>query len=178
MDPRIVSRDGQPFAVRPVGAGDRHAVADLFSRMSAESRRRRYLATKPRLTEFDLTYLTALDHRSHDAIAAVDEDGRFVAIARYATNISLPSRAEVAVEVADEHHGRGIGPALVSMLLERARANGFVRLTATLLWENAPARSLFQRLGFQVRGAGLGLIDLELDLAAVPDAGPRMAPAA
>ena len=178
MDPRIVSRDGQPFAVRPVVSGDRAAVADLFSRMSAESRRKRYLATKPRLTEFELTYLTAIDHRSHDALAAVDVDGRFVGIARYATNISLPSRAEVAVEVADEHQGRGIGPALVQMLLERARANGFVRLTATLLWENVSARSLFQRLGFQVRGAGLGLIDLEFDLTAVTHSGPTALPAA
>ena len=51
QDHKAVARDGECFPVRPVGPDDREAVASVFARMSTESRRLRFLATKPRLTE-------------------------------------------------------------------------------------------------------------------------------
>jgi hypothetical protein len=45
--------------------------------------RRRLLGPKPRLTTRELTYLTQLDHRKHEALAAVDDtDGSIVIRAR------------------------------------------------------------------------------------------------
>ena len=167
-----MARDGECFRVRSIGPTDRDAVASVFARMSHESRRLRFLATKPRLTETELTYLTAVDHATHEALAAIDRDGRMVAIARYVSDVSLPYTAEVAVEVVDDHHGRGLGAALVRHVVDRARENGYRRLTATMLWQNQPARALFRKLGFRVRGAGQGLLDLELDLEAPGQAVP------
>ena len=79
------------------------------------------------------------------------------------TPIELGSRT-VAVEVADELQGMGIGTALARRVVRRARANGFALLTATALWENRPARALLRRLGFHARGSTGGVIDLELEL--------------
>lgn len=157
------SRDGAGLRVRPIGRDDAAALADLFARMSAESRRRRYLAVKPRLTERELAYLADVDHVSHEALAALDERGRVVAVARYAQ--LSPCTADVAVEVADDYHGRGIGSDLVRRIAERARENGYLRLSATTLWENTAARALFKRLGFRATGSGGGSVDLELRLA-------------
>src|SRR5918993_1321207 len=84
--------------VTPLERGDDTALADLFARMSDESRRRRYLAVKPRLTTRELAYLTDVDHVTHEALAAVDERGRLVAVARYAELSSCA--VDVAVEVA------------------------------------------------------------------------------
>ncbi len=157
-----MSRDGLELHVRRLERGDAGALADLFARMSDESRRRRYLAVKPRLTERELAYLTDVDHVSHEALAAIDDRGRMIAVARYAE--LSPCTADVAVEVADEYHGRGIGSDLVRRIVALARENGYVHLAATTLWENAGARALFKRLGFRATGSGGGAVDLELRL--------------
>ena len=148
--------------VRRLEAADGAALADLFERMSAESRRLRYLAVKPRLSGRELAYLTDVDHVRHEALAAVDGRGRLVAVARYAE--LSPCTADVAVEVADEYHGRGIGADLMRRIAERARENGYLRLSATTLWENGAARALFKRLGYRATGSGGAAVDLELRL--------------
>ena len=158
----IETRDGERLHVRPLSACDRDAVAEAFARMSLESRRMRYLAVKPRLSKAELRYLTDVDHRSHDALAALNDEGRIVAIARYAE--LCPCTAELAIEVIDEYHGRGIGPALLEQAVELARAHGYTRLTASILWENLRARTLFKRLGFRATGSGGGVVDVALEL--------------
>jgi RimJ/RimL family protein N-acetyltransferase len=164
IEREAVLRDGERLRVRQVTPDDREAYADAFARMSDESRRRRYLATKPRLSERELAYLTGVDHVTHEAVAALDGEGRICAVARYDVDPALPCTAEVAVEVVDEYQGRGIGSDLVERIVERARENGYARLRATMLWENAGARALFKKLGFRARGAGQGMLDLELEL--------------
>jgi GNAT superfamily N-acetyltransferase len=159
---KAVLRDGAELRVRRVERADAAAFAGLFERMSDESRRRRYLAVKPRLSERELVYLTDVDHVRHEAIAAFDEHGRMVAVARYAE--LSPCSAELAVEAADDYHGRGIGSELVRRIIECARENGYALLTATTLWDNAAARKLFKRLGFRAAGSGGAAVDLELRL--------------
>jgi ribosomal protein S18 acetylase RimI-like enzyme len=58
----------------------------------------------------------------------------------------------------------GIGTALARRVVRRARANGFVLLTATTLWENRRARALLRRLEFHARESDDGVINLELEL--------------
>jgi acetyltransferase len=158
----ITTREGEELLVRRLGACDRDAVAEAFERMSDESRRMRYLAPKPMLSKAELRYLTDLDHRSHDALAALNDEGRIVAIARYAE--LRPCTAELAIEVVDEYQGRGVGPALLEGAVELARAAGYSRLTASILWENLRARALFKRLGFRASGSAGGVVDLALEL--------------
>ncbi len=151
--------------VRPLEPSDRAGIAALFKRLSPESRRQRFLGPKPTLSDRELTYLTAVDHRLHEALAAVDRrDGSIVGVARYVREPDRPTVADGAVAVADEHHGRGIGTVLVRCLIARARVNGFSVLTATTLWENRRARTLLRRTGFEARGSRGAVIELELEL--------------
>lgn len=151
--------------VRPLEPSDRAGVAALFKRLSPESRRRRFLGPKPALSDRELTYLTSVDHRWHEALAAVDQrDGSIVGIARYVRMSERPEAADGAVAVADAVQGRGIGTALVRCLIARARVNGFSALTASTLWENRAARRLLRREGFQARGSQSAVIELELTL--------------
>jgi RimJ/RimL family protein N-acetyltransferase len=120
--------------------------------MTPESRYRRYLSPKPALSERELDYLLDIDHVHHEALAAIDEsDGSFVAAARYVQLPDEPDVADVAIEVVDDLQRQGIGTALAIHTLERARANGFTRVTAITLSDNAPARSLLSRLQFRRR---------------------------
>jgi RimJ/RimL family protein N-acetyltransferase len=151
--------------IRPLEPSDRAGVAALFRRLTPESRRRRFLVPKPELSARELTYLTAVDHRQHEALAAIDRrDGAIIGVARYAGVAGRPGVAEAAVAVADDWQRLGIGTALVRCLLGRARANEFDVLTASTLWENRAARRLLRRSGFRARGSEGGVIDLELVL--------------
>jgi RimJ/RimL family protein N-acetyltransferase len=151
--------------IRPLEPSDRVGVAALFRRLSPESRRRRFLVPKPELSARELAYLTAVDHRQHEALAAIDRrDGSIVGVARYVSLAGHPDVADMAVAVADDWQRQGIGTALARCLLGRARANEFDVLTASTLWENRPARRLLRRLGFHGRGSEGSVIELELVL--------------
>ena len=159
----LVLADGARVGVRPIGADDRDALSVWFGRLSPESRRKRFLGPKPRLSARELTYFTEVDHVSHTALVAIDESGRLIGEARYATADSDGRTADFAVTVADEWQGRGVGTRLAARLIEAARANGMTRLTAMTLWENTAAISLLHRLGFL--RAGYDGYSLEYELA-------------
>ena len=57
--------------VRPIRASDKDGLLDLFERLSPMSRMRRFLAPKPRLSSRELAYLTAVDHRRHEALVVI-----------------------------------------------------------------------------------------------------------
>jgi len=156
---------GARFSLRPLCAGDREALRALFARLSPESRYRRFLTGKPKLTDRELTYLTDVDHVHHEALAAIDpNDGSIVGVARYVTWPGRPGVADLAIEVADDMQRNGIGLMLSEALIRRARANGITALTATTLWENRPARALARRVGFRARSSAGHEIELELHL--------------
>jgi RimJ/RimL family protein N-acetyltransferase len=162
-----------PLVVRPIEAGDRCALAAAFARLSPQSRMRRFLAPKPYLSARELTYLTDLDHVTHEALVALDARGQIVAVARYAA--WPPARrdaAEIAVTVVDAFQRRGIGSALAAQVIERARAGGFASLTASTFFENYPARALMARLGFRRVSVDDGVASYRLALPAV-DAAAR-----
>ena len=162
---RLELEDGRRLRIRPIEREDRDRFRGLFARLTPESRYRRYLTPKPRLSERELTYLVEIDHVHHEVLAAIDEtDGSFVAAARYVQPPDQPGVAEVAIEVADDLHRQGIGTALALRTLERAHANGFTRVVATTLRENAAARALLRSLNFCPRASRGREIELELDL--------------
>ena len=152
--------------LRPIGPDDRERMVSMFVRLSPESRLMRFNTPKPRLTSRELAFLTDVDHFRHVALAAVDHgDGSIVGTARYVEEAGRPGVADIAVEVIDELQGRGIGTALATAVIERARENGFTLLTATTLWENRRARGLLRRLRFHARASNRGELQLELALA-------------
>jgi RimJ/RimL family protein N-acetyltransferase len=150
--------------VRPIDARDRDAFSAWFGRLSDESRRRRFLGPKPRLSARELTYLTEVDHVRHTALVAVDATGSLIAEARYAAARPDDRTADFAVTVADEWQGRGVGTRLAARLIEAARANGMTRLTAITLWDNGAAIALLHRLGFLRSGYDGDAVEYELAL--------------
>jgi RimJ/RimL family protein N-acetyltransferase len=156
---------GARFSLRPLCVSDREAFRTLFARLSPESRRRRFLTAKPKLSDRELTYLTDVDHVRHEAVAVVDrEDGSIVGVGRYAMWPERAGAADVAIEVADDLQRNGIGLMLAEALIRRARENGIDVLTATTLWENRAARALARRVGFRARSSAGNEIELELQM--------------
>jgi RimJ/RimL family protein N-acetyltransferase len=140
----VVLRDGSAVLIRPVRRADAPLLADGFARLSARSRRLRFLSPKEELSPAELGYFTDVDHHDHEALGALDHaDGRGVGIARYIRDAADPQAAEIAVTVIDDWQGRGLGTELVAQLSERARFEGIRRFTALVAADNpAMARLL------------------------------------
>jgi RimJ/RimL family protein N-acetyltransferase len=140
----VVLRDGSAVLIRPVRRADAPLLADGFARLSARSRRLRFLSPKRELSPAELGYFTDVDHHDHEALGAVDHaDGRGVGVARYIRDAADPRAAEIAVTVIDDWQGRGLGTELVAQLSERARSEGICRFTALVAADNpAMARLL------------------------------------
>jgi acetyltransferase len=153
---------GSRVNARPIGPQDKPALLAFFGRLSDESRRRRFLGPKPKLSSRDLVFLTEVDQQRHVALVALDPAGAIVAVARYAAWPGAAARADLAVAVADEWHRRGLGSALAGRLVAHARAAGLEALTASTLNENGPSRALLKRLGFRPVGRSGSVVDYEL----------------
>jgi GNAT superfamily N-acetyltransferase len=161
----LVLDDGTPIALRPLEPDEREGVLDWFARLSPESRFRRFLSPVPALSSRELAALTDINHVTREAVAAVDQrDGSIVGIAWYAQFAGETRAADVAIAVIDEVQRMGVGTALGSRLVQRARANCFEVLTATTLRENRAARALTRRLGFRPRSAAGSELELALEL--------------
>ena len=134
-------------SLRPISATDKDRLTRFHSRLSAESRYRRYHGAKGELTRRELAYLTEIDERSHVAVVAECADGELGAVARVVSNGD--GTAEVAVVVADDCRGLGLGESAVAAALERYAAHrGSEPVLAHVQADNRPALRLFvRRLG-------------------------------
>jgi GNAT superfamily N-acetyltransferase len=153
-------RDGTRLGVRPLGPDDEALLAETFAHMSDESRYRRFMSPVPTLAPRVLHYLCCVDHHDHEALAAVvPETGEIVGEARYIRCRDRPEVAEIAVAVADEWQGRGVGSLLMLRLAARARREGVERFCAFMLAGNHEMLELLRHVGPVERvgldGAGL-----------------------
>jgi len=161
---RVILRDGSAVLIGPLAAGDVKAIITWFEGLGPQARYERFLASVARLNDRTLAQLAAVDHQEHEALAAVTADGTTVGIARY---IRLPQAgtAELAVAVADQWQGRGLGSLLLDRIAARARAAGIRWLTVECLASNASIACLLRRLGpVLITPPAFGTIELHIDL--------------
>src|SRR4051812_21402553 len=95
---------GSPVPIRPIQPEDRDALAAAFERLSPQSRYRRFFAPVPKLSRRALDYLTVVDHRDHEALVAVAEDGEGIGVARFVRTAA--EEAEPAGVLAGHRQGR------------------------------------------------------------------------
>jgi len=160
--------DGTELAVRQITPADREALARAFDRLSPRARELRFLTPKDRLSSRELDYLTRIDHRTHEALVAIEpETGRWAAVARYATAPPESRTAELAITVADQWQSRGVGTGICRLLVARAGAEGIATLEALTQPRNLACQVLLTKLGFEFRSYvdGLAHFDLALEVA-------------
>ncbi len=161
----VTLRDRSRVTVRPIRPDDAEPLRAGFERLSEESRYRRFLSPMYKLSEPMLRYLTEVDHHDHEALIAVVADGTVVGVARSVRSRSDPQVAEVAVTVADDWQGRGLGTALLGLLADRARGEGIRCFSALMLDTNRDMLDLFEDLGpIRIIERGSGTTELEITL--------------
>lgn len=133
-------------SVRPLRAGEVEPLIEVFDGLSAQSRFLRFNALLPRLTTLMVEQLTAQEEGRHEAFVA-SVDGMAVGIGRWVRYAAHPQRADVAVEVVDAYHRRGIGRALMQAVTESAALAGVEFLFFCVRRDNDPARKPLAEAG-------------------------------
>ena len=161
----LTLRDGSSVTVRQIAPDDKAALVAAFERLSPDSRYSRFFSPVNELDARTLEYLTNVDHHDHEAVVAVDPvTGVGVGVARYVRWRDDPQSAEVAVTVADDWQGRGLGSLLLEELADRARAEGVKRFTAVVQARNERAVRLIERLGPYEHAEEGGYMELKVKL--------------
>jgi nucleotide-binding universal stress UspA family protein len=164
-------REGLHAVVRPVEPDDKARLADTVRRLSRESRYRRFFRPLDELRADELAYLTEIDHHDHEALVALDPaTDEALGVARYVRLPTDPTRAEAAVAVVDDWHGRGLGRALLERLVDRAREEGIERFVALVQADNRRAIAVLSSLGPTDRAVIEGG-EVELDIELPPREG-------
>jgi GNAT superfamily N-acetyltransferase len=141
------------LALRRIAPEDKDALVAGLGRLSDRSVYQRFLSPKPRLTASELRYLTEVDFYDHHALVAVlaKAPSVIVGVGRWVRDADAPQNAEIAIVIADDLQGRGVGSALGGALAEAAIARGIVNFTASMLPENVAAHRLFAKISSRMR---------------------------
>lgn len=142
----LLLRSGREVLVRPIRADDHARLTAAHERLSPESRYRRFLGVKPRLSAGDVHYLVDVDARDHVALVATPprEPAPIVAVARFVRLAEDPRAAEFSIVVGDAYQRDGLGVQLLAGLAGVAADNGVERFVATILAENEGAHRLVE----------------------------------
>lgn len=138
------------------------ALVEVHTAMSPTARYMRYLSATPRITTSMMEALSDVDGPRHVAWKATCAD-RAVGVVRL--HKDHDGALELAVEVADDHTGLGIGSALVAMAIDHAVSLGATAIRVFVHPENARAIRLFK-----ARGASFSFVagDLEGTISVTP----------
>ncbi len=135
------------LTIRPLRAGERGPVLEVFEGLSARSRRLRFLGAKPRLAAREVEHLVDVGCCGREAVVAIDPaPSTTVGLARFIRDDGAPE-AEVAFEVVDAWQGNGIGKRLLAELADKAREQGILRFRALVSRENPAAVALMRSVG-------------------------------
>jgi acyl-CoA synthetase (NDP forming)/RimJ/RimL family protein N-acetyltransferase len=143
----VVLIDGSTAHLRPIYPEDADDLQRFHLAQSPESVYLRFFAPMPRLSERDLHRFTHVDH--HDRVALVATmGGEIIGVGRY-DRIDAGT-AEVAFNISDQHHGRGLGSVLLEHLAAAARENDIHRFVAEVLPQNRKMIRVFRDAGYEV----------------------------
>ena len=143
----VVLRDGSTVSIRPATPEDTSRVEDYFIGLSDETRHLRFWSPSVDITE-QARRTVDVDNVDHLTLLAFLGDERMVGGAQWFREPGS-SRAEVAMSVADDFQGHGLGSILVGHLAQAAREVGITTFAADVLPENHRMIGVFRDSGFR-----------------------------
>lgn len=155
----VTLHDGRRVTVRAIRPDDADRLRVFDRSLSPRSRQLRYLGSKPPMTGDWALHLASVDFDRRFALVATageGEDERIVADCRLLADGE--NRAELAIVVADEHQGAGLGRLLVELTLRLAGDRGFPEVHADVRYDNSAMALLLRSKGFERVGWDLGVM--------------------
>jgi len=158
--------------VRPMRPEDEPAIIAFLGRVNREDLRLRFFHAMKEFSHTFVGRLTQLDYARAMAFVATDPaSGDVIGVVRLHSD-SRYETAEYAILLRSDLKGKGLGWALMQLLIDYARSEGLKILSGTVLRENSTMLAMCRELGFDIasdpRDAAVAVVTL--DLAAPPRA--------
>lgn len=167
---------GWKVGVRPVRPEDEPAIAAFLARVSLDDVRLRFFHPMKEFPHAFIARFTQLDYARAMAFVASDGvSGEVIGLVQLHSDASYET-AEYAVLLRSDLKGRGLGWALMQLLIEYAKGEGLKSLSGEVLRDNTTMLTMCRELGFDInsdpRDASIMLVSLDL---AAPQAAQAVA---
>ena len=147
---KLPSNAGE-IMLRPVRITDERPLQEFFYGLSNESIYKRFLAFKREHSHEEMQQLVDSDYEANMAILACTvENDEIVGVIRYDVDPAT-KLADIAFNVRDDWHGKGVGTMMMRRMKEIGIARGLAGFTADVLANNAPALAMFHESGIRFR---------------------------
>jgi acetyltransferase len=147
---RLVLKGDWRVFVRPVRPEDEPLYVDFFKKVTPEDLRLRFFAKVKDFSHAFIARLTQLDYSRAIAFAAIEESsGDLLGVVRLHADANH-EEGEYAILLRSDLKGRGLGWALMKLMVEFAKADGLARVKGQVLRENTTMLAMCEALGFKV----------------------------
>ena len=146
----LVLKDGWRILTRPIRPEDEPLIHDFIEHVTMEDRRLRFLAPMKHFSHEFIARLTQLDYARAMAFVAFDEaSGELAGVVRLHSD-SIYETGEYAILLRSDLKGRGLGWALMQLLIEYGKSEGLKQIYGQVLRENTTMVEMCRSLGFKV----------------------------
>ena len=153
-DPRwqrhLVLGGGRRIFVRPIRPDDEPLIRDLLAHVSKEDLRLRFFDSIKEFSDQFIAKLTDLDYLRAIAFVAFDEASDQTLGVVWLYGDPIHETGEYAILLRSDLKGRGLGWALMQLIIEHAGSEGLKQMSGQILQENADMLKMCRELGFQV----------------------------
>lgn len=159
---RSVQADGQTFQVRPIRPEDGQRLSAFYSACSPADMRLRFFLTRREVPHSELARYCQIDYdREMTFVALAGEE-----LAGEVRAVCDPDNevAEFAIQVGGPWQGKGLGRALLDLMIDYLRKRGTRELSGSCLAENRGMAALAKHAGFETESAADGAVKLRLRL--------------
>jgi RimJ/RimL family protein N-acetyltransferase len=162
----LVLGDDWKIFVRPIRVDDEPLILYLLQHVSKEDLRLRFFDSIKEFSHPFLIRLTQLDYaRAMAFVAFEDTSGDILGVVRVHSNPTGNS-GEYAILLRSDFKGRGLGWALMQMIIDYGKLEGLAQITGEILRENSVMLKMCRELGFEVKTnrEDLGIYEVTLVL--------------
>jgi acetyltransferase len=148
---QVEVKDGWHVYVRPIRPEDEPQIHAFLRRVTPQDLRLRFFAPMKEFTHEFIARLTQLDYARAMAFVAFDEASRdMLGVVRIHSD-SIYENGEYAILLRSDLKGRGLGWALMQLMIEYAKSEGLKMISGDVLSENTIMLEMCRNLGFEIK---------------------------
>ncbi len=144
-------KGGWRVFARPIRPEDEPLIHELLRHVTSHDLRLRFFAPMKEFTHEFIARLTQLDYARAMAFVAFDEaTNEMIGVVRIHSD-SIYESGEYAILLRSDLKGRGLGWALMQLIIEYAKSEGLKAISGDVLAENTVMLEMCRNLGFDVK---------------------------
>ncbi|MCP8939148.1 bifunctional acetate--CoA ligase family protein/GNAT family N-acetyltransferase [Alsobacter sp. SYSU M60028] len=145
----LTLKGGWKVDVRPVRPEDEPLYVEFFKHVTPNDLRLRFFAKVKEFSHAFIARLIQIDYSRAIAFAALDkETGELMGVVRLHADANHET-GEYAILLRSDLKGRGLGWALMQLMIDFARADGIKTVEGQILRENTTMLAMCEALGFE-----------------------------